>query len=66
MGFYSFDKNRIPQEAYPEFKKAIKDIDIEELTRLHNKYKVSDNTFCCPDPCVYIHMKPLFDGEADT
>lgn len=63
MAFYDFKKHRLPESEHEVVKQLIQEFNIDELTYIHNKYRVSDNTFCCPDPCILIHFKDMFDGE---
>lgn len=60
--FYSFQIKRLPKSEHETVKQLVKEMNIVELTYIHNKYKVSDNHFCCPDPCVLIHFKDMFDN----
>ena len=61
MAFYPFNKNKIPTEVIPEIREAVDNYDLETLTFMHNKYKVSNNHFCCPDPCMIPHFADLLD-----
>jgi len=61
MAFYPFDENKIPVEVIPEVRAAVESYDLETLTYIHNKYKVSNNYFCCPDPCMVIHFSDLLN-----
>lgn len=61
--FYKFKKERLPESEHENVKQLLKSLDIEELTLIHNKYRVSDNSFCCPDPCVLIHFTDMFKDD---
>lgn len=59
MAFYPFNINKIPEDVIPEIRTALDNYDLETLTFIHNKYRVSDNFFCCPDPCMIPHFTDL-------
>ena len=63
MAFYPFNPNKVPKEIIPDIREAISKYDLETLTYIHNKYRVSNNHFCCPDPCVLIHFTDMFKDD---
>ncbi len=66
MAFYPFQLSKVPVEVIPEIRAALLIYDIETLTFIHNKYKVSSNHFCCPDPCVLPHFANLIQQFDDA
>jgi hypothetical protein len=54
MGYYDWDFHKLPAEDYDKVFDAVKNRDIVTLTLIHNKYKLSNNIYCCPKDFIII------------
>lgn len=64
MGHLPWDHKKIPPTEIDKIQEHLDNRDLGGLFDIHLKYKVSDNNYCCPDPCMLVHFTEIIRKHA--
>lgn len=58
--------NNLPAYEYDNVQRLLESRDGKALAKLHNKYKLSNNNYCCSENEVITHFKYLIKNKLDV
>lgn len=57
----SWYPKRLPKSELPTIQKLVDDFDYDTLFRKMLEYKLTDQTYCCPEPSIVNHFQSILD-----
>jgi hypothetical protein len=52
VSYYNWNFSKLPEHEYASVIEAVECGDMTLLTLIHNKYKLSNNEYCCPQSFI--------------